>query len=209
MNGWHYNFNSYQFITYPSFSTLRLFSPFIFDGSWGRGRAQFNGGISTNCCWMMRWQRNCGMRGNDRGREFCYSNQAALSFWRKVFKRDSGGKWNYAVLEMIFCLPWLGKRSNFTNMLQMHSNAWLNHQLRNFDEFRIYASNTGLAYVCCFFSHRQIDVFWAGGSICFARCCLVETCLACWRVKQLQQIQGLRLIEAYSIHSWVYFELFF
>ena len=148
-----------QFVTYPSFSTLRLFSPFIFDGSWGRGRAQFNGGISTNCCWMMRWQRNCGMRGNDRGREFCCSNQAVLSFEEKSLQETlvvnettvCGG-----CNDFMFTVSWLGKRSNFTNMFQTHSNAWLNHQLRNF----VYASNTGLAYVCCFFSHRQIDVFF-------------------------------------------------
>ena len=46
-------------------------APAIFDGSWGRGRAQFNGGISMNCCGMMPWQRNCGMPGSDRGRECC------------------------------------------------------------------------------------------------------------------------------------------
>lgn len=97
-----------QFVTYPSFSTLRLFSPFIFDGSWGRGRAQFNGGISTNCCWMMRWQRNCGMRGNDRGREFCCSNQAVLSFEEKYLQETLMvvNETNYVVVAMILFLSW-------------------------------------------------------------------------------------------------------
>ena len=137
---------------------------------------------------------------------FCCSNQAVLSFEEKSLQET------LVVNETTVC----GGCNDFYvysiltgETVQFYQYVWKRIQTRgstiNYGISFMPAIPALLTYVA--FSHiDKLMFFWAGGSIFFGRCCLVENLKHAEQLnnsKKYIKIQGPRLIEACSIHTWV------